>query len=149
MCSSGPRSTASSAWQLCAAAARRDLLAHALEFPGLGLRLGLRAVPGRLRGRPAAAPELPGARIREDGDAAALDRPGRGRRARLGVAVPAELRGHQRPALPARLAPGAGGVALRPRPGPAGGDRPPRLAGRALLRDHAAGWLAGHPRRTV
>src|SRR6059036_4242745 len=44
--------------QLRATAARRDVLAHAVELHGVGVRLGHLPVPRRLRGGVAAPPEF-------------------------------------------------------------------------------------------
>src|SRR5437899_10686955 len=99
-----------------------------LELHGVGLRIGHLPVPRRLRGGAAAPPELPGPRVRPYGHLAAVDRARRGGGAGLGVALPAELRRHQRSPAATGLAQGSRGVAVRSRAGHARRGCHPRVA---------------------
>src|SRR5437762_148414 len=135
--------------QLRAPAPRRDVLAELVEVVSVVVRIGELPVSRRLRGGAPAAPVLPRARPGAHHHPAAVDHPGGGGGADLGVHLPAQLRSAQRHPEPDRRDDRAGGVACEPGPGHARGDRHQHLAGDALLRDHAAGGAAGHSGRAL
>ena len=118
------------------------VLADAVEFGGLGVRLGDPAIRLRICRRAAAAAGLSRPRAGAHADAAAVDHPGRRGRADLGVALSAELRRHQRPPDPRGLDARAPRLAVVAGHRDGGGGLHQCLARHSVLRHHAAGGAA-------